>query len=120
MAAKDLMKRNPTWSRWAGWLGRDPKPGTIYKDVVDMMAAGQIWEGFNAIVGLAPEEARKYGTFAVASEGGELSTTIALPPIDDSNLIHGLEALGRGANGGNRILVNWFAMKPTCEGSASV
>jgi hypothetical protein len=63
MAAKRPVKPNPTWTRWAGWLGRDPVRGTIYKDVVDMMAARQIWEGFNAVVGRAPEEARKYGTF---------------------------------------------------------
>lgn len=63
MAAKRSVKPNPTWNRWADWLGRDPRPGTIYKDVVDMMAARQIWEGFNAIVGRAPDQARKYGTF---------------------------------------------------------
>lgn len=57
------MKPNPTWDTWAKWLGREPNPGTIYKDVVDMLAARQIWEGFNEIVGVAPEKARKYSTF---------------------------------------------------------
>lgn len=57
------MKPDPTWSKWADWLGRDPKPGTIYKDVVDMRAARQIWESFQAIVGVAPDEAKKFGTF---------------------------------------------------------
>ena len=57
------MKPDPTWNKWSAWLGNEPQPGTIYKDVVDMMVARQIWESFNAIVGVAPENARKYGTF---------------------------------------------------------
>ncbi len=57
------MKPNPTWDTWGKWLGRDPNPGTIYKDVVDMLAARQIWESFNEIVGVAPEKARKHSTF---------------------------------------------------------
>ncbi len=57
------MEPNPTWELWAAWLGNEPKPGTIYKDVVDMMAARQLWEGFNAVVGEAPENAKRYGTF---------------------------------------------------------
>jgi hypothetical protein len=61
--ARELVGRNPTWQKWAEWLGEDPKPGTIYKDVLDMRAARRVWEGFHAIVGLAPEDARKYGTF---------------------------------------------------------
>jgi hypothetical protein len=31
---------------WAEWLGEDPKPGTIYKDVLDMRAARRVWEAF--------------------------------------------------------------------------
>lgn len=57
------MEPNPTWNQWAAWLGKDPQPGTIHKDVVDMRAARRVWEGFQTIVGVAPEEARKYGTF---------------------------------------------------------
>src|SRR6266496_795237 len=57
------MKPDPTWSGWAAWLGKEPKPGTIYKDVVDMMAARQLWEGFQVIVGEAPDRAKQYGTF---------------------------------------------------------
>lgn len=57
------MKPDPTWNKWAAWLGREPKPGTIYKDVVDMRAARQIWEGFQAIVGVAPDDAKRFGTF---------------------------------------------------------
>ena len=57
------MKPDPTWDKWASWLGREPKPGTIYKDVVGMLVARQIWEGFQAIVGVAPNDAKKYGTF---------------------------------------------------------
>lgn len=57
------MKKNPTWSKWVEWLGKDPKPGTIYKDVVDMLAARQLWESFQAIVGVAPDHAKKYGAF---------------------------------------------------------
>jgi hypothetical protein len=45
------------------WLGKNPNPGTIYKDVVDMMASRQVWESFNTIVGSAPDRACKYGTF---------------------------------------------------------
>jgi hypothetical protein len=57
------MPPNPTWDRWAAWLGREPKPGTIYNDVVDMRASRRVWEGFQTIVGVAPAEAKKYGTF---------------------------------------------------------
>jgi hypothetical protein len=57
------VEADPTWDQWAAWLGREPKPGTIYKDVVDMRAARRVWEGFQTIVGGAPEDARKYGTF---------------------------------------------------------
>jgi len=60
---QQLVRPNPTWLKWAEWLGQDPKPGTIYKDVLDMRAARRVWEGFQTIVGIAPEEARKYGTF---------------------------------------------------------
>lgn len=58
-----VVSSNPTWRKWAEWLGEDPEPGTIYKDVLDMRAARRVWEGFQAIVGVAPEEARKFGTF---------------------------------------------------------
>lgn len=57
------MSSNTTWRKWAEWLGEDPTPGTIYKDVVDMRAARRVWEGLQTIVGVAPEGARKYGTF---------------------------------------------------------
>lgn len=57
------MRPDPTWNKWAAWLGKEPRPGTIYKDVVDMMAARQLWEGFQAIVGEAPDRAKQYGTF---------------------------------------------------------
>jgi len=57
------MEPNPTWDKWTDWLGKEAKPGTIYKDVVDMRAARRVWEGFQTIVGVAPEEARKYSTF---------------------------------------------------------
>jgi len=57
------MEPNPTWNLWPSWLGNDPVPGTIYKDVVDMRAARRVWEGFQTIVSVAPAGARKYGTF---------------------------------------------------------
>lgn len=57
------MKSDPNWSKWVEWLGEEPKPGTISKDVYGMLAARQIWESFQEIVRVAPEEARKYGTF---------------------------------------------------------
>jgi hypothetical protein len=57
------MEPNPTWTAWGKWLGSAGQPGTICKDVVDMLVARQIWESFNAIVGVAPIEARKNGTF---------------------------------------------------------
>ena len=57
------MKPNATWDKWAEWLGREPKPGTIYKDVVGMRASRRVWEGFQTIVGVAPEDGRKYSTF---------------------------------------------------------
>lgn len=60
---RQLVRPNPTWQKWAEWLGDDPKPGTIYKDVLDMRAARRVWEGFQTIVGVAPEDARQYGTF---------------------------------------------------------
>jgi hypothetical protein len=58
-----VVKPNPTWEKWAAWLGREPVRGTIYKDLVDMRSSRRVWEGFQTIVGVAPEEARKYGTF---------------------------------------------------------
>jgi hypothetical protein len=58
------MKPNPDWKRWADWLGREPRKGTIYYDVVfNMRAARQIWEGFQAIVGVAPDRAKEFPTF---------------------------------------------------------
>ena len=57
------MKPNPTWDKWVEWLGREPTPGTIYKDVVDMRAARRVWEGFQAIISVAPEEAKTFSTF---------------------------------------------------------
>lgn len=46
--ARELVRPNPTWQKWAEWLGDDPEPGTIYKDVIDMRAARRVWEGFQA------------------------------------------------------------------------
>jgi HEPN superfamily AbiU2-like protein len=57
------MKPSPIWDKWVEWLGDLSEPGTIAKDVIDMRAARRVWEGFQTIVGVAPEEARKYGTF---------------------------------------------------------
>lgn len=57
------MRPDEAWDKWAGWLGDVATPGTIAKDVVDMRAGRRVWEGFNAIVEVAPEEARKYSTF---------------------------------------------------------
>jgi hypothetical protein len=57
------LKPNPTWDQWAVWLGQEPVPGTIYKDIVDMRSSRRVWEGLQAIVGVAPEKARKYGTY---------------------------------------------------------
>jgi hypothetical protein len=28
---QQLVRPNPTWQKWAEWLGEDPKPGTIFK-----------------------------------------------------------------------------------------
>jgi hypothetical protein len=57
------MKPDETWDKWVEWLGDVTKPGTIAKDIVDMRAGRRVWEGFQTIVGVAPEEARKYSTF---------------------------------------------------------
>lgn len=57
------MKQDTNWAKWAGWLGEQPVPRTIYKDVVDMLAARQIWWSFQRIVDVAPKEAKKSGTF---------------------------------------------------------
>jgi len=57
------VKPDEVWNKWVEWLGDVTKPGTIAKDVVDMRAARRVWEGFNTIVGVAPEPARKYSTF---------------------------------------------------------
>jgi hypothetical protein len=57
------LKPNPTWDKWAQWLGTEPSPGTIYKDVLEMRASRRVWEGFQTIVGVAPDDAKKYGTF---------------------------------------------------------
>jgi hypothetical protein len=50
------------WGRWVEWLGEGPAP-SIWEDVVAMMAARQIWEGFRILCFAAPEEARRNGTF---------------------------------------------------------
>jgi len=57
------VKPDETWDKWVSWLGDVTRPGTIAKDVVDMRAGRRVWEGFQAIVGVAPEKARKYSTF---------------------------------------------------------
>jgi hypothetical protein len=57
------LKPDPNWTKWVEWLGKEAKPGTISRDVFGMLAARQIWESFQEIVRVAPEEARKYGTF---------------------------------------------------------
>lgn len=57
------VKPNPTWDKWVEWLGDVSKPGTIAKDVVAMRAARRVWEGFQTIVDVAPEAAKKFGTF---------------------------------------------------------
>ena len=57
------MEPNPTWSGWAAWIGRDPEPGTIYKEIVDMRASRRVWEGMQAIIDVSPQDAKKYGTF---------------------------------------------------------
>jgi hypothetical protein len=58
---------NYVWPDDRAWIVATEIDGfstcTIYKDVVDMMAARQIWEGFQAIVEVAPDDAKKYGTF---------------------------------------------------------
>lgn len=57
------VKPDPNWDKWVEWLGDGAKPGTISKDVVGMRAARRVWEGLQTIVGVAPDEAKKYGTF---------------------------------------------------------
>jgi hypothetical protein len=57
------MAADPRWQEWVGWLGKEPKPGTIMRDVYGMIAARQIWETFQEIVVVAPDPAKKYGTF---------------------------------------------------------
>ena len=58
------MKPDPDeeWARWVEWLGEGPAP-SIWEDVVAMMAARQIWEGFRILYFAAPEEARRNATF---------------------------------------------------------
>ena len=63
------MNLDETWDKWVEWLGDVTKPGTIAKDVVDMRAARRVWEGFQTIVGVAPEGARKYSTFHTLFNG---------------------------------------------------
>jgi len=63
------VKPDETWDKWAEWLGDVTQPGTIAKDVVDMRAGRRVWEGFQTIVGVAPEEARKYSTFHTLFNG---------------------------------------------------
>jgi hypothetical protein len=63
------MKPDETWDKWVEWLGDVTKPGTIAKDVVDMRAAPRVWEGFQTIVGVAPEAARKFSTFHTLFNG---------------------------------------------------
>jgi hypothetical protein len=58
-----LVEPDPKWSKWVEWLGKEPKRGTIYGDVLGMRAARRVWEGFNAILYVAPDDAKKYGTF---------------------------------------------------------
>jgi hypothetical protein len=60
---RSLVKPDANWNKWVEWLGDGTMPGTISKDVVDMRAARRVWEGLQTIVGVAPDEAKKYGTF---------------------------------------------------------
>ena len=45
------------------WLGRSPDRGTIYGDVLGLQAARYVWFGFQDIVHVAPDAAKRYGTF---------------------------------------------------------
>jgi hypothetical protein len=58
-----VVEPDPNWEKWTQWLGKEPKAGTIYADVLGMRAARRVWEGFQAIIGVAPPEARQYSTF---------------------------------------------------------
>jgi hypothetical protein len=57
------MNRDPNWERWVKWLGRSPDRGTIYGDVLGLQAARHVWNGFQDITYVAPDEGKKYGTF---------------------------------------------------------
>jgi hypothetical protein len=62
-AATAAVGADADWDRWSAWLGNEPKAGTIYGDLLYLRAARRIWEGFQSIVSVAPEDARKYGSF---------------------------------------------------------
>jgi hypothetical protein len=53
------MNADENWDMWAEWLD-----DRILKDVVGgMLASKQIWESFQEIVRVAPEEAKRHATF---------------------------------------------------------
>jgi hypothetical protein len=51
------------WDTWASWLGEPDQEGTICDQLVRMLASRQLWDGFQAIVGSSPAEARRPGLF---------------------------------------------------------
>ena len=57
------MKPDQHWDKWVEWLGDGPERGTIEGDLFGLRAARRVWEGFQTIVYVAPDEAKKYGTF---------------------------------------------------------
>ena len=57
------VRPDPNWNKWAEWLGDGPGQVTIYGDLHGLRAARRVWEGFQTIVYVAPDEAKKYGNF---------------------------------------------------------
>jgi hypothetical protein len=51
------------WDTWASWLGEPDQEGTICEQLVSVLASRQLWDGFQAIVGSSPAEARRPGLF---------------------------------------------------------
>jgi hypothetical protein len=52
------------WDLWVSWLGETPGGPSIWDDVVAMMTARQVWDGFGILYNNAPAEAHRNATFA--------------------------------------------------------
>jgi hypothetical protein len=51
------------WERWVCWLGEEAAAPSIWNDILAMLAARQIWDGYRIVYNSAPTPTRSNATF---------------------------------------------------------